>query len=192
MPQRNLPDSEQYQRMISGQAYELDYQLRALEKVCSETLAKINVLPFSDEQRTLLLRGLLGSLGQDVVIKENFHCDYGCHLFIGDRTYINYNFVALDVCPITIGQDVFIGPQVTLTCATHPLDYKPRTKGINLGGPITIKDGAWLGAGVIVLPGVTIGARAVVGAGAVVTKDVPDDALVTGVPARIVRNIIQS
>lgn len=191
MPQGNLLDSEQYRRMIGGEAYELDDQLRALEKTCSETLVKINALPFGDERRTKLLRGLLGSLGQNVVIKENFHCDYGCHLFIGDRTYINYNFVALDVCPITIGQDVFIGPAVTLTCATHPMDCQQRTSGINLGGPITIKDGAWLGAGVIVLPGVIIGARAVVGAGAVVTKDVPDDTLVTGVPAKIVRTIAQ-
>lgn len=184
--------SEQYHRMVSGDAYELDDYLRSLEKVCSETLAKINVLPFCEEQRNILLRGLLGKLGQDVVIKENVHWDYGLHIFIGDRTYINYNFTALDVCPITIGQDVFIGPQVTLICATHPLDYRRRTDGINLGGPITIKDGAWLGAGVIVLPGVTIGTRSVVGAGAVVTKDVPDDTLVAGVPAKVVRAIEQS
>ena len=116
-----------------------------------------------------------------------FFCDYGTQLRIGARTFANFNLVALDVAPITIGEDVQIGPNVQLLTATHPLDAEPRRKKLESGRPIAIADNVWLGGGVIVCPGVSIGADTVVGAGAVVTRDLPARVLAVGNPARVVR-----
>jgi maltose O-acetyltransferase len=116
-------------------------------------------------------------------------CDYGFQLHIGDRTFINFGLVALDVAMISIGDDVQIGPNVQLLTPTHPLVASERRAKLEGAAPIAIGDNVWLGGGVIVLPGVTIGADTVVGAGSVVTRDLPSGVLAVGNPARVIRHL---
>ena len=130
------------------------------------------------------LTALLGRLADDAVVEPPFHCDYGFNISVGRRFYANVNCVFLDCAPIEIGDHVLLGPGVHLYTATHPLDAAERRGGLELAKPISVGDDAWLGGGAIVLPGVTIGARAVVGAGSVVTRDVSADEKVAGNPAR--------
>lgn len=136
-----------------------------------------------------ILADLIGSLGEDVEIRPPLFVDYGRYITIGPRTFINYNFTALDVAPITIGADVMIGPGVQLLTPTHPLDPSLRRDKLEAARPITIGDNVWLGGGVIVLPGVSIGDNTVVGAGAVVTRDLPANVVAVGNPARITKQL---
>lgn len=136
-----------------------------------------------------LLSELIGSLGEDAVIKPPLFVDYGEHITVGARTFVNYNLTALDVAPITIGEDCQIGPSVQLLTPTHPIDPEPRRDKLEAARPITIGDNVWLGGGVIVCPGVTIGDNTVIGAGSVVTRDLPANVVATGNPARVVRSI---
>lgn len=143
------------------------------------------------EERRTLLRSLLGHVGEGVWIEPPLLCDYGDAVTVGDGTFVHVGAVWLDSAPITIGRSVLLGPRVTLSTATHPSDASARlVEGggyATLAAPITVEDGAWIGAGATVLPGVTVGAGAVVAAGAVVTRDVPPGAVVGGVPARVLR-----
>ncbi|MDX6355862.1 MAG: maltose O-acetyltransferase, partial [Streptomyces sp.] len=141
------------------------------------------------EERLRLLGELLGSMGRDVRIRPPFQCDFGGHISIGDRTFVNFNAVFLDCGPITIGADVQIGPNVQLLTPTHELDTERRRAGWEKAIPVTIGDNVWLGGGVIVCPGVTIGSDTVVGAGSVVTKDLPAGVLAVGNPARVIRTL---
>jgi maltose O-acetyltransferase len=132
---------------------------------------------------------LLGPLGDGAEILAPFECDYGYLTTVGARTFVNYGAVVLDAAPVTIGDDVQIGPGVQLLTALHPLDPVQRKRGTETAKPVRIEDGAWLAAGVIVMPGVTIGAGTVVGAGSVVTRDLPARHLCVGNPCRVVRSI---
>ncbi|WP_344805929.1 sugar O-acetyltransferase [Microlunatus ginsengisoli] len=136
-----------------------------------------------------LLAELLGSIGEGAYVKPPLFVDYGDHLHIGARTFVNYNLTALDVAVITIGEDCQLGPNVQLLTPTHPIDPQPRRDKLEAALPITIGDNVWLGGGVIVCPGVTIGENSVIGAGAVVTRDIPADVVAVGSPARVVRRI---
>ncbi len=142
--------------------------------------------------RQALLAQLLDAVGSGTVIRPPLLVDYGSHLRIGARTFINFGLVALDVAPITIGDDVQIGPNVQLLTPTHPVDPTLRRDKWEAAQPITIGDNVWLGGGAIVLPGVTIGDNTVVGAGAVVTRDLPANVVAVGNPARVVRQIDQA
>ena len=139
--------------------------------------------------RRRILLELLGSIGEDTEIRPPFYCDYGFNTHIGARTFANFGLVALDVAPISIGDDVQIGPYVQLLTPTHPLEPERRRARWEAAEPIEIGDNVWLGGGVIVCPGVTIGANSVVGAGAVVTGDLPEGVLAIGSPARVVRTL---
>lgn len=136
-----------------------------------------------------LLVELLGSLGEDAFVKPPLYVDYGEHIHIGARTFINYNLTALDVAAITIGEDCQIGPNVQLLTPTHPVEPQPRRDRLEAAKPITIGDNVWLGGGVIVCPGVTIGDNSVIGAGSVVTRDIPANVIALGNPARVVKSI---
>ncbi|MDI5966219.1 sugar O-acetyltransferase [Streptantibioticus silvisoli] len=142
----------------------------------------------ADEHRSLLAE-LLGSVGQDVRVRPPFHCDLGRHISLGARTFVNFNAVFLDLAPVTVGEDVQIGPNVQLLTSTHELGARRRREGWERAVPVTVGDNVWLGGGVIVCPGVTIGADTVVGAGAVVTRDLPPGVLAVGSPARVVREL---
>lgn len=136
-----------------------------------------------------LLEELVGSLGEGAFVKPPLFVDYGQNITIGPRTFVNYNLTALDVAAITIGADCQIGPNVQLLTPTHPLQPEPRRDRLEAARPIVIGDNVWLGGGVIVCPGVTIGENSVVGAGAVVTRDIPANVVAVGNPARVIKTI---
>ena len=144
------------------------------------------------KRRYEILKELLGECHEDTIIEPPFRCDEGPNLFIGKHFYANYNLVVLDFDKITIGNNVMFGPNVTLSSATHNVDYRIRNKNDEMdimGAPIVIEDNVWLGANVVVMPGVTIGKHSVVAAGSVVTKDVPPDTIVGGVPAKVIKKL---
>ncbi|MGB3187190.1 MAG: sugar O-acetyltransferase [Ornithinimicrobium sp.] len=132
---------------------------------------------------------LLGALGEGSEIRPPLHCDYGYQSTVGARTFANWGLVLLDVARVTIGDDVQIGPNVQILTATHPLEPDPRRQKWEAAQPITIGDNVWLGGGVIVCPGVSIGADTVVGAGSVVSRDLPPGVLAVGSPARVIREL---
>lgn len=136
-----------------------------------------------------LLAELLGTLGEGAYVKPPLYVDYGEHLHIGARTFVNYNLTALDVAAITIGEDCQLGPNVQLLTPTHPVEPRPRRDKLEAAKPITIGNNVWLGGGVIVCPGVTIGDDSVIGAGSVVTRDIPAGVLAVGNPARVLRSL---
>ncbi|MCJ1674764.1 MULTISPECIES: sugar O-acetyltransferase [unclassified Rathayibacter] len=138
-----------------------------------------------------LLEELLGSLGEDAFVKPPLFVDYGENITIGPRTFVNYHLTALDVAAITIGADCQIGPNVQLLTPTHPVEPGPRRDKLEAARPITIGDNVWLGGGVIVCPGVSIGDDSVVGAGAVVTRDIPAGVVAVGTPARVIRSVTE-
>ena len=181
----------QRERMLAGELYIADDPELARESLRAAELTKAyNESPPSDPAgRRRILLELLGSLGEDTVVRPPFYCDYGHQTHIGARTFINFGLVALDVAEIRIGDDVQMGPYVQLLTPTHPLEPEPRRAKWEAAEPIAIGDNAWLGGGVVVGPGVTIGSDTVVGAGAVVTSDLPPGVLAVGVPARVVRSL---
>lgn len=178
-------------RMLSGELYNADDPVLRQENQRAMALVEaFNRSPAADpEARRRLLIELLGAFGAGSEIRPPFYCDYGYQTHIGARTFANFGLVALDVGRITIGDDVQIGPRVQLLTATHPLDSASRRDKWEAAEPITIEDNAWLGGGVIVCPGVTIGANTVVGAGAVVTEDLSAGVVALGTPARVVRSL---
>ncbi len=181
----------QRQRMLSGEPYLADDpeiiadSLRAVDLMERFNRSSVHDLP---ARRDILVE-LLGAVGEGTVLRPPFHCDYGYQIRIGTRTFINYGLMALDVATITIGDDVQIGPNVQLLTPTHPIDPERRRAKWEAAEPITIGDNVWLGGGVIVLPGVTIGADTVVGAGAVVSRDLPERVVAVGNPARVIRTV---
>ena len=145
--------------------------------------------PHDPEAAYEILTQLIGELGEGVHIRPPLFVDYGTYISIGPRTFVNYNLVALDVAPITIGADCQLGPNVQLLTPTHPLEPQPRRDKLEAARPIVVGDNVWLGGGVIVLPGVSIGDDSVIGAGSVVTADIPARAVAVGNPARVVRTL---
>lgn len=179
------------ERMLTGDLYIAEDPEIAAESLRSlRLLERFNRSSVDEpDERERLLRELLGSLGEGSVIRPPFYCDYGHHTQIGARSFANFGLVVLDVAAVTIGDDVQIGPNVQLLTATHPVEPEPRRAKWEFARPIAIGNNVWLGGGVLVCPGVTIGDNTVVGAGAVVVKDLPANILAVGNPARIVRDL---
>lgn len=145
--------------------------------------------PDAPDAAQRILHDLLGTLGEGAHVRAPLFLDYGTNLHIGEGTFVNYNLTALDVADIRIGKNCQLGPNVQLLTPIHPLEPQPRRAGWEAAEPITIGDNVWIGGGVTVLPGVSIGADSVIGAGAVVTKDVPARSVAVGNPARILRTL---
>lgn len=178
------------ERMEAGLPYRGDDEIAASALRARRLARRFEDVQLEDPAASSeVLRELCGHVGVDVVVVAPIRVDHGTYLSIGDRTFVNYGLTALDVAPIRIGDDVQIGPNVQLLTPTHPLDPDLRRTGIESGEPITIEDGVWLGGGVVVTPGVTIGRDSVVGAGSVVTKDVPPRSIAVGNPARVIASV---
>ena len=179
------------QRLLAGEPYLAGAQDLVADRRRARLLTeRLNATGAAEpEQRQAILTELLAGLGEQTEILSPFACDYGYQISVGARTFINFGAVILDSAPVSIGDDVQIGPGVQLVTPTHPLHAAERRTGVEWGTPITIENDAWLATGVIVCPGVTIGAGCVVGAGAVVTKDCEPNAVYCGVPARLARRL---
>lgn len=179
------------QRMLDGDDYIADDpDLAAANRRAIELSFRFEqTWPADPAAGNAILADLIGSLGPDTEVRPPFRVDYGSRISIGARTFINYNMTALDVAPITIGDDVQIGPNVQLLTPTHPVAPEPRRAKVEGAKPITIGDNVWIGGGAIILPGVTVGENSVIGAGTVVTRDVPANVVVVGNPARVVREL---
>jgi maltose O-acetyltransferase len=179
------------ERMLAGELYVADDpEIAAEQQAAFARMERYNAVPASEAAlRRALLEELLGEVGEGTEARSPVYVDYGRRIAIGARCFVNYGLVALDVAPITIGDDVQIGPNVQLLTPTHPLAPGPRRDKWEAAEPISIGDNVWLGGGVIVLPGVDIGHDTVVGAGAVVTRDLPPGVLAVGNPARVVKRL---
>jgi maltose O-acetyltransferase len=174
------------QKMLAGELYDAtDPELQACLARCQEWLVEYNAsLSLSPAQRHPLLAARLGSIGATSEIRPPFHCDYGFNIHLGDRVFLNFNCIILDVVCVSIGDGSQFGPCVQLLSADHPRDPKIRASGLEFGRPITIGKNVWVGGGAIILPGVTIEDDAIVGAGSIVTRNVPAGVSVAGNPAR--------
>jgi maltose O-acetyltransferase len=179
------------QRLLAGEPYLAGAEDLVADRLRARLLTeRLNATSAAEpDRRRAILAELLGGLGAQSEILPRFACDYGYQISVGARTFINFGAVILDSAPVSIGNDVQIGPGVQLVTPTHPLDAAERRTGLERGAPITIGDDAWLATGVIVCPGVTIGTGCVIGAGSVVTKDMPAGHLCFGTPCRPVRPI---
>lgn len=174
--------------MLAGEFYDaFDPELIKSREKARQLCGQLNNL--SEEQgreRAEILRNLLGS-DSDAMIRAPFFCDYGTNIELGKGVYFNFNCVVLDVAKVRIGNKVLFGPNVQIYTAGHPLDAEERRVGLEFGKEITIGDDAWIGGSVIICPGVNIGARSVIGAGSVVTKDMPPDVIAAGNPCRVLQ-----
>lgn len=178
-------------RMLAGELYMAsDPELVTAQARAQAILARFNATPAdaADERRELLTR-LFDRLGDGTILKPTLRCDYGFNISIGERTFVNYDCVLLDCNRIAIGDEVQIAPGVHIYTATHPIDAATRRSGFESALPVTIADGVWLGGGVIVCPGVTIGENTVVGAGSIVTRDLPANVVAAGNPCRVTREL---
>jgi maltose O-acetyltransferase len=177
--------------MLSGEPYHADDpELSASRRTCQRLLEAFNGVQADDERSKHLLHQLLGSLGEGSVILPRFQCDYGTQITIGANCFLNYDAILLDCAPISIGDNVSIGPRAQLVTALHPVDdHDARRAGWESASAIAVGDNVWLAAGVIVCPGVTIGANSVIGAGSVVISDIPANVLAAGNPCRVIRGL---
>lgn len=189
--QNSQDERSMRERMLAGDLYIADDPQLAVESQHAATLMQKfnNSDPSDPDARRAVLHELLGSLGEGAEIRPPMLCDYGYQIHIGARTFINYGAVLLDVGRITIGEDVQVGPNVQFLTPTHPLEPEARRAKFEAAKPITIGNNVWLGGGVIILPGVSIGDNTVVGAGAVVTKDLPANVVAVGNPAKVIREL---
>ncbi|MDY6982942.1 MAG: sugar O-acetyltransferase [Pseudomonadota bacterium] len=185
-----MDNRSQRERMLAGELYDaLDPELVAARARARDLCWALNAtLESQQDERRAILQQLFGSGGDSVWMQPPFYCDYGTNIHCGERVYFNFNCIVLDVCDVHIGGFTLFGPGVQILTPLHPLDAALRRKQ-EYGKPIHIGADVWIGAGAMILPGVRIGDRAVVGAGSVVTKDIPDDVLAVGNPCRIVRSL---
>lgn len=177
---------------IREDLYDANYDQALVDerRNCKDLCFQYNqTLPSDEETHHQILTQLLGSHGEHVEIIQPFWCDYGYHIHLGERVFINHNCVMLDGADITIGNDVFIAPDCGFHTAGHPVDVNLRKEGLEYAYPITIDDNVWIGANVTVLPNVHIGEGSIIGAGSVVNKDIPPHVIAAGNPCRIIRNI---
>lgn len=189
--QESIDERSMRERMLAGDLYIADDpELAAESRRAAILMYQFNNSDPSDpDARRAVLCELLGSLGEGAEIRPPLLCDYGYQIHVGARTFINYGAVLLDVGKIIIGEDVQVGPNVQFLTPTHPLEAETRRAKFEAAKPITIGNNVWLGGGVIILPGVSIGDNTVVGAGAVVTKSLPANVVAVGNPARVIRRL---
>lgn len=178
--------------MLSGLPYSaVDLQLLRELNATKDVIHRYNALiPSQTEERLANLKSLLGHIGDDyIIINQPFYCDYGKQISVGKRFFANFNFTVLDEAPVTIGDNCFIGPNVSIYTACHSTDPVERNNRKEWAEPVTIGDNVWIGGSVTILPGVTIGDNTTIGAGAVVTKDIPANVVAAGNPCKVIKKL---
>ena len=182
--------ASEFDRMTAGELYDpLDPVLVEARTRARDLCQALNRTAEGDEaERRRILAELFGTGGDSVWMQPPFHCDYGSNIHLGRRVFFNFNCVVLDVCPVRIGDFTLFGPSVQIYTATHPLDAELR-RSQEYGKPVTIGSDVWVGGAAVICPGVSIGSRAVIGAGSVVTRDIPEQVFAAGNPCRVIRGI---
>lgn len=177
------------EKMLAGQMYDAsDPELSALRQQARVFRNQVN-RELDGAKRSQLMKEWLGKTGEKIYVETPVTLDYGCNITVGERFYANFNWTVLDTCPVTIGDNAMLGPNVQFYTALHPLNAQERIAGPEYGAPITIGDNVWIGGGAMILAGVTLGNNVVVGAGSVVTKSFGDNVVIAGNPARIIKEI---
>lgn len=183
--------NQEWDKMMRGEIYDAAHPaFQAMLLATREKIWEFNSLRPSDlDRQKEIIRSLFGSIAGDFIINQPFRCDYGCNIHIGRNFMANFNLTILDEAPIRFGDNVFIGPNVTIAAACHPLKAEERNSGVEWALPVTVGNSVWIGSAVTILPGVTIGDGAVIGAGAVVSRDIPPRTVAVGNPARVIKHI---
>lgn len=159
---------------------------------CKKKLYEYNQSrPEQEEERSQLIKTILGKSGENTYIEPPFRCDYGYNIEVGDNFYANYNVTILDIAKVTIGDNVMLAPNVSIYTAGHPIHKDMRNTGYEYGIEITIGNDVWIGGNTVIVPGVKIGNGVVIGAGSVVTKDIPDNVIAAGNPCKVIREITE-
>ena len=179
------------QKMLDGDLYQPGDSQLVKDRENARRLTRLynQTLETEGNKRTKILKELFGSSGKDISIEPNFRCDYGYNIHVGNSFFANFDCVFLDICEIKIGDNCFIAPGVHIYTATHPLNTMERISGAEYGKPVVIGNNVWIGGRAVINPGVKVGHNVVIASGAVVTKDVPDNVVVGGNPAQIIKHI---
>lgn len=182
------------EKMLDGELYDpIDQQLSD-----ERTRTRLLIKDLNDtredqvEERSHIIRKLIPNAGVDLWLQPPFYCDYGSNMEVGDKVFFNFNCVVLDVTYVKIGSRTLFGPNVQIYTATHPLNHEERASGLEFAKPILIGEDVWVGGSAIICPGVTIGDRAVIGAGSVVTRDISSDVFAAGNPCKVIRHLVPS
>ncbi|MCI0461742.1 MAG: sugar O-acetyltransferase [Gemmataceae bacterium] len=178
------------EKMLAGELYDpLDAELVRARNRARDLCQDLNATrEDQQDERRRILRELFGSGGADVWMQPPFFCDYGSNILLGKKCFFNFNCVVLDVCLVTIDDHTLFGPAVQIYTATHPLDAELRRKQ-EFGRPVEIGSDVWVGGGAIICPGVKVGSRSVIGAGSVVTRNIPEGVFAAGNPCRVIREL---
>lgn len=181
----------EWEKMLAGERYNaIEPKFIELLNKTKEVLQEYNsVRPTDSATLDRMIKGLLGKTGERIKVIQPFLCDYGCNIRVGEDFFSNFNLTILDEALVTIGDHCFIGPNVGIYTACHPLEPEERNTGVEWAEPVTIGNNVWIGGGVTICPGVTIGDNCVIGAGSVVVKDIPSNSVAVGNPARVVKKI---
>ena len=180
------------EKMLAGITYSaVDQQLLEELNTVKEIIHRYNsISPSATKERLSILKGLLGHIGDDeIIINQPFYCDYGKQINVGRRFFANFNLTILDEASVTIGDDCFVGPNVSIYTACHSTDPVERNTRMEWAEHVTIGDNVWIGGSVTILPGVTIGNNVTIGAGSVVTKDIPDNVVAVGNPCKVIKRL---
>ena len=180
------------EKMLAGELYQAGDPELVAERLKARKLVKSlnDSDPEDSEFRISLVRKLIGKAGKNLWVEPPFYCDYGYNIEVGDDVFFNFNCIVLDVCKVTLGDRVFVAPNVQFYPATHPLDPVQRGEMWEYGKAITIGNDVWIGGSAVICPGVSIGDRTVIAAGAVVTKSFPTDVLVGRNPAKVIKHLV--
>ena len=180
------------QKMLIGDLYDpLDAELTSARERARDLCQALNATREAEqEMRRRILSELFGKGGETVIMQPPFFCDYGSNIELGERVFFNFNCVVLDVCPVRIGDFTLFGPAVQILTPMHPFNASLRRKQ-EYGKPVEIGSDVWVGGGALILPGVRVGSRTIIGAGSVVTRDIPDGVLAAGNPCRVIREITE-
>lgn len=180
------------EKMLKGELYDANYDKELFDeriKIKDLCFEYNRLRPSNIENRRDILNKIIGKHKESFYIEQDFWCDYGYNIEIGENFYSNHNLVILDAAKVTFGDNVFLGPNCGFYTSGHPLDYETRNKGIEYAKPITVGDNVWIGGGVTVLPGVKIEDNVVIGAGSVVNKNIPSNSVAVGNPCRVIKQL---
>lgn len=184
----------EWEKAQNGYLYDANYdeEIVGARTRCADLCFEFNnCRPSDTEKQQAILARIFGSIKGTPVITAPFYCDYGFNISIGENFYTNHNVTILDGAKVTFGNNVFIAPNCVFSTAGHAIDSEQRGRGLEIALPITVGDNVWFGANVTVLPGVTIGSNTIIGAGSVVTKDIPSGVIAVGDPCRVMREITE-